>query len=247
MDERRRTVTLEQLESELQRERRRTRRRQRRHVVFRLLLALLIVLFVAGLFFAQVLSISGDAMAGTLRDGDVAVGLKLPRYANGDVIIFRYNGGVLVKRLLAQAGDWVELDHEGAFFVNGAKLDEPYVEEIARGNCDVVFPLTVPEDSCFVVGDNRALSIDSRSSVVGCIGRTSSSGGSCCASGRSPVSCSYAELFRTGGTPLCCLCSRGVLRCRPPGPTQSAASSTGRTRANRISTPSPPMVRWPYS
>lgn len=169
MDERIRSVTVEQLEGELRRERDRTRRRQRRHVVFRVLLSLLIALFVAGLFLAPVLNISGDSMAETLRDGDVAIGLKLPHYADGDVVVFRYNGGVLIKRLIAQGGEWVELDHEGRFFVNGARLDEPYVAEIARGNCDIVFPLTVPEGACFVAGDNRAVSIDSRSSVVGCV------------------------------------------------------------------------------
>lgn len=167
--EEKRIVTVEQLAGELERERKRTRRRRRRHTAFRVLLALLLALFVAGLLLAPVLRISGDAMADTLRDGDIALGLRLPRYANGDVVVFRYNGGVLVKRLIAAGGDWVEIDHEGRLFVNGARLEEPYVAEIARGNCDVVFPLTVPEGCCFVVGDNRAVSIDSRSTVIGCI------------------------------------------------------------------------------
>ncbi len=170
MEEKTKAYTVEELEAELKREQTRTRRRHRRHNLFRVLLALLIAVIVAGALFAPVLRISGDSMAGTLRDGDVAVGLKLPRYAAGDVVVFRYNGGLLVKRLLAQEGDWVELDHEGRFYVNGARLEEPYVAEPTRGNCDVVFPLTVPEGSCFVAGDNRALSIDSRSSVVGCVG-----------------------------------------------------------------------------
>ena len=167
--EEKRIVTVAQLEGELERERKQTRRRRRRHTVLRILLALLVALFVAGLFLAPVLRISGDAMAETLRDGDVALGLRLPHYTSGDVVVFRYNGGVLVKRLIAESGNWVEIDHEGRFFVNGARLEEPYVAEIARGNCDVVFPLTVPEDCCFVVGDNRAVSIDSRSTVIGCI------------------------------------------------------------------------------
>lgn len=174
--EEKRIVTVEQLAGELERERKRTRRRRRRHTAFRILLALLLALFVAGLLLAPVLRISGDAMAETLRDGDIALGLRLPRYADGDVVVFRYNGGVLVKRLIAEGGDWVEIDHEGRFFVNGARLDEPYVAEIARGNCDVVFPLTVPEGRCFVVGDNRAVSIDSRSTVIGCIEETALDG-----------------------------------------------------------------------
>lgn len=176
MEETARPVTIEQLEAELQREEKRTRRRRHRHIVLRILLALLIALFAVGAFLAPVLSISGSSMADTLQDGDIAVGLKLPHYAKGDVVIFRFSGGVLVKRLIAQEGDWVELDHEGRFFVNGSRLDEPYVGEPARGNCDIVFPLTVPEGTCFVAGDNRAVSIDSRSSVVGCVEEAALSG-----------------------------------------------------------------------
>ena len=157
------------LESELQRERDLVRRRRRRRIVFGILLALLLLLFAAWSFLAQTLWISGDAMAGTLRDGDIAVGLRFSRYVPGDVVVLRYHSGILVKRLIAQGGDWVEFDGEGRFFVNGALLDEPYVSEFSRGNCDVALPLIVPEGRCFVVGDNRSLSIDSRSSVVGCV------------------------------------------------------------------------------
>ncbi len=169
MEESRRAVSVRQLEEELQRERRRTKRRKRRRIALVCLLVLLILLIVLGSGFSTVLRISGDAMAGTLRDGDIAVGLKSSHYRSGDVVVFRFNSGVLVKRLLAQSGDWVELDPAGWFFVNGARLNEPYVTETSRGNCDVVFPLTIPEGSCFVAGDNRPVSIDSRSSVVGCV------------------------------------------------------------------------------
>ena len=169
MEDRTKDYTIEQLENELKRETARKQRRYRRRIVFRLLLALLVALVVAVALFAPILRISGDSMADTLQDGDIAIGLKLPRYAPGSVVVFRYNGGLLVKRVIAHGGDWVELDRDGRFFVNGGRLEEPYIAEPARGNCDVEFPLTVPEGSCFVVGDNRPLSIDSRSSVIGCV------------------------------------------------------------------------------
>lgn len=168
MEESKRTPTVQQLQEELSRERRLVRRRRRRRVLLAVLLLLALVLAVCFLRL-PVLRISGDSMANTLLDGDIAVGLPVSRCRNGDVILFRYQTGVLVKRLLAQSGDYVEFDGDGRFFVNGARLDEPYIESYSRGNCDVVFPLTVPDGALFVAGDNRPVSIDSRSSVIGCV------------------------------------------------------------------------------
>ena len=113
--------------------------------------------------------ISVTAAVEAAQDGDVVLGLRLPHLENGDVISFRYDDGVLVKRLIAQGGDWVELDPDGYVFVNGTRLQEPYVALLSRGSGDVAFPLTVPDGTCFVLGDNRAVSVDSRSSTLGCI------------------------------------------------------------------------------
>ena len=55
------------------------------------------------------------------------------------------------------------------WLVNGQILDEPYVTEKALGECDMEFPYQVPENQYFLLGDQRATSIDSRSTVIGCI------------------------------------------------------------------------------
>ena len=162
-------ISVELLERELERERNRRRRAVRRRCWFFALAALLLLGAAVLVLTQPILRISGDSMADTLRDGDLILGLRLREYRSGDVIGFRYDDGVLIKRLIAQAGDWVELDDEGKVFVNGAFVREPYVAEPDRGNCDVGFPITVPEGRCFVLGDNRPISIDSRSTALGCI------------------------------------------------------------------------------
>ena len=87
----------------------------------------------------------------------------------GDICGFYYNNELLLKRVIGVPGDMVDIDAEGNVSVNGQILNEPYVLQKALGKSDVSFPLLVPEDCYFVMGDNREVSIDSRSSIIGCV------------------------------------------------------------------------------
>ena len=135
--------------------------------------AILIVAAVALLiasFLFPVLMISGDSMEPGLNDGDLVLLVKTRNMNTGDLVSFRWNGKTLLKRVVGRPGDWVMMDGQGRVYVNGALLDEPYVAEF--GACekdDVAYPFQVPEDSYFVMGDNRIASVDSRNSHVGCV------------------------------------------------------------------------------
>lgn len=135
--------------------------------------AILIVAAVALLiasFLFPVLMISGDSMEPGLNDGDLVLLVKTRNMHTGDLVSFRWNGKTLLKRVVGRPGDWVMMDGQGRVYVNGALLDEPYVAEF--GACekdDVAYPFHVPEDSYFVMGDNRIASVDSRNTHVGCV------------------------------------------------------------------------------
>ena len=81
------------------------------------------------------------------------------------------NNKVLTKRVIGCPGDWVDIDADGNVSIDGETLDEPYLDPGSKGpgQCDISLPYQVPEDTYFVMGDKRSVSVDSRLTQVGCI------------------------------------------------------------------------------
>lgn len=164
-----REPTIEQLKNELNRER--YKRRYFlviRSTVYSLITVAAVAVLVATLWL-PVLQIYGHSMAPTLSEGEIVVTVKNSDFQPGDVVAFYYNNKILVKRVIGTPGDWIEIDEEGRVRVNQILQEEPYVQEYALGECDIEMPYQVPDGRIFVMGDNRATSVDSRSTTVGCI------------------------------------------------------------------------------
>ena len=108
-------------------------------------------------------------MEPTLVNGDIVLLVKTKALGRGDVCGFSWNNKTLIKRVIGIPGDWIEIDTDGTVYRNGEKLDEPYAQQIAFGECDLEFPYQVPPEQYFVLGDMRESSIDSRNTLVGCV------------------------------------------------------------------------------
>lgn len=161
--------TVAELEMELSRVQYRNRYGKiLRNTVFTLITVAATAVLVAVLFL-PVLQIYGHYMAPGLEEGDIVAALKGAEFQTGDVVAFYYNNKILVKRVIAGPGDWVDIDAEGNVSVNGKALDEPYLSEKSLGECDIGLPCQVPENRWFLMGDHRSVSVDSRSSAVGCV------------------------------------------------------------------------------
>lgn len=139
-----------------------------RSTIYALVVVAAVAVLLATLFL-PVLQVSGDSMNPTLQDKDVIVLVKGGSLKTGDLCGFYWQNKLLLKRVIGLPGDIISLDENGVVTVNGTVLDEPYVDELALGECDIKFPYQVPENRYFVLGDHRATSIDSRSSVIGCV------------------------------------------------------------------------------
>ncbi len=160
---------ISQLEAELKRVQYRHRYRTVfRSTVYTLITVAAIAVLVATLWM-PVLQIYGGSMTPTLSNGDIVISVKNGDFQTGDVIAFYYNNKILIKRIIAKPGDWVNIDKDGTVYVNDNPIDEPYISEKALGECDIEMPYQVPESRLFVMGDHRSVSVDSRSTLVGCV------------------------------------------------------------------------------
>lgn len=161
--------TAEQLDME----RRRLRYKRRYNRTLRSTVAILIVVaalaVLAATLWMPVLRVYGSSMAPTLHNGEILISVKTKDFSSGDIIAFYHGNKLLIKRYIAGSADYVNIDESGDVSVNGTLLDEPYLAEKAYGEVDIEFPYQVPDQRYFVMGDNRSVSIDSRSSIVGCI------------------------------------------------------------------------------
>lgn len=164
-------LTMEEIESEQKRLKDRAVYRKTLKGTVGILVVVAAISALVATLWMPVLSIYGYSMSPTLEQGQYVVSVKNTDLKSGDIVAFWQGNKLLVKRVIASPGQWVDIDVNGNVSVDGKALDEKYLDEKALGNCDIDLPHQVSESHWFLMGDYRDTSIDSRSRTIGDISK----------------------------------------------------------------------------
>ena len=161
--------TEQEINAEIERLRDNARYRNALAGTFRIVITAAAITVLIATFLLSALQVQGSSMSPTLENGQIVLVIQKDDMKQGDLTAFYYGEKLLIKRCIAGPGQWVDIDEEGNVYVNDVLLDEPYVYEKSPGESDIEFPYQVPENRWFMMGDNRSVSLDSRSNEIGCI------------------------------------------------------------------------------
>jgi len=166
-----RSLTSMQVEEELKREIYKSKYKTiLKSTIYSLITIAAVAVLIATLVL-PVLEVNSSSMSPTVNEGEIVVSIKSKNLSSGDVVAFYHGNKILVKRVIAKAGSWVNMDKDGNVYVDGKLLNESYLNEKSLGEYDIEFPYQVPDGSHFVLGDERTTSIDSRMQEIGCISK----------------------------------------------------------------------------
>ncbi len=117
----------------------------------------------------QIVRYNGTGMEPNLHNKQTLVIHKTQKVESGDIIAFYYNNQVLVRRVICTGGSQIMIFEDGSVQIDTSMLEEPYLDQPSMGQCNITLPYYVQNGHVFVMGDNRAVAMDSRLSEIGTV------------------------------------------------------------------------------
>ena len=144
---------------------------KKQKIIPAIIIVLLLAINVFTLLFLNIVNVTGDSMAPVANDGDKFLAIRKPLYRDikrGDIVGVRSEalGIDMIKRVVALPGEHVEVTRKEGLLINGERLDETYLDDKYKDDFSWVDRdngWTLADDEVFLMGDNRAISTDSRS------------------------------------------------------------------------------------
>lgn len=118
-------------------------------------------------FLFPIIEMNSSSMKPLLNDGDILLTVKKNRYKQGDIIAFYYGNKILVKRVIATSGDYINIDKDNIVYVNGNSLNEDYITNKTIKLSEISYPIQINDNSYFVLSDERDNTFDSRNIDIG--------------------------------------------------------------------------------
>ena len=163
--------TMAQLEREIRRMEMASEYRKAVYGVIKTLMVFAAAAVLLSTLWLPVFTVQQGSMMPTLRDGEMMIFVTTGSIKSGDIVAFHHNNQILMKRVIANSGEWVDISQDGVVSIDNEVIDEPYVNEYSKGVCNIDLPVSVPDRQFFVMGDNRITSLDSRTAEVGMVHR----------------------------------------------------------------------------
>lgn len=159
--------SIEQMEQEWERVKAKRKTRNLMFGIMVMILAISVASIIISNRWLSALQVYGNSMSPTLQNGQILIAWKQESYQSGDIVVISHQNKVLLKRVIASEGQQVAIEEDGTVVVSGKRLEEPYIQEKHKGVSDWDSDYLVGKGAYFVLGDNRAASIDSRLEEIG--------------------------------------------------------------------------------
>lgn len=131
------------------------------------LIVVIALSFLIATHWISILRIQSSSMSPTIDAGQIVIVLKKKKVQQGDIVTYRNKNKLFVKRVIAGQGQYVDIDINGKVSIDHKRIKEDYIGELSLGKCDISLPHQVDQSHWFCMGDEREISVDSRSSLIG--------------------------------------------------------------------------------